>query len=1111
MNANSLKTHQRHQPTVHKKNGSTISEVDHINQKQVDSEAKILRHEFAVSLARELDQLFHIDTAKSDLADSPFALSVQDFPDPCPERILWYNIEITRRAIAHACRVNNDPARLLFLASRIAELGAYSIHHPSAPSKPKRFLAASKRLGYFFTPPEISFLIAKQALGTRRSIRTLLDPAAGCGALIGASMILAAREGVRIERVTAIEIDTFTSRIMRTVLEKVRDLIDCDCELDIKNRDAVTYLDELDQNGVDRFDCIVMNPPYGRIKFLRSSLTNAETKVSDIRRSLDEQERFWKETMGRQAAKYRELLCRLGISNGSVDYQRLFIGLATATLESDGRLAFISPSSWLGDRDSLHLRRQLVERRLIEEVIVFPEDAGFFATVNQPTAVTVLAPFIARRSFRMTLCKNRDTSQHEGYNVHYKTMKSLDPADLRIPRLPKNLHAVYDRVCSFSRLRDMSQIVNARGELDQTFGKDVIIEERSKLRLLRGDHIERYLLKPPEASTRPGFIDVAEFESRYGSLPKFRDIEKLRIVGRQCSYMRKERRLSFALVPPRVVLGNSCNYICLADPSQPADLLKALTVVLNSNLLEWYFRIYNSNNHVANYEIDDFPVCLDNPDVCVALARLSDHLHDAYQSVDHNGKSASRIEDTADAIVFFAYGLNAEEASAACRQVCSERADRIAGMVEWLQENGLAAALYCGKGWQQHLSPSLSSLDMEHLRHVPQGGNWQNIPENVPSKRLEQIREMTSKRGVVRTTYYGRLRPDQPAYTIATYYNRPGNGTNIHPWEDRTLSHREAARLQTFPDWYSFLGTDSSVRKQIGNAVPPLLAYAVAKSILPKETTPICVDFFAGAGGLSLGFEMAGATVAAAVEYDRNMAQTYEFNRPCERVVSNRNTHSLFLEADLSLPESRQTVLDNLHEKLRGHAPHAVIGGPPCQGFSHAGWRLKGDKRNDLASIFLEFVADLRPAIVLIENVEGLLTYNQGQVVNDILHTLRDLGYDSGTSPWLLHAEQYGVPQMRRRVFIVGAAKEHYIRAPEPLFEICRGRRESVSTPRLLFDCLPYPVTVAEALLDVPQIGKLRFSENGRRPIRSEYGKWARGFCPTDEMLTAMQDPSKAE
>ena len=139
------------------------------------------------------------------------------------------------------------------------------------------------------------------------------------------------------------------------------------------------------------------------------------------------------------------------------------------------------------------------------------------------------------------------------------------------------------------------------------------------------------------------------------------------------------------------------------------------------------------------------------------------------------------------------------------------------------------------------------------VKSVPAGGNWQNIPSNIPSKRLEQIR-----RSGGRTTLYGRLSLNKPSYTITTYFNRPGNGTYIHPIHNRVISAREAARFQSFPDNYVFGGSKASLCKQIGNAVPPLLAFAIARQTKKKTKTKNLLDLFCGAGGLSLGLTKAG-------------------------------------------------------------------------------------------------------------------------------------------------------------------------------------------------------------------------------------------------------------
>ena len=142
-----------------------------------------------------------------------------------------------------------------------------------------------------------------------------------------------------------------------------------------------------------------------------------------------------------------------------------------------------------------------------------------------------------------------------------------------------------------------------------------------------------------------------------------------------------------------------------------------------------------------------------------------------------------------------------------------------------------------------HTTFKLSDLDLEMIRSVPPGGNWKDIPiETVKkSKRLMRITETGG-----RTTLYGRIDYDKPSYTITTYFNRPGNGTYVHPVHDRVLSVREAARFQCFKDDYYFYGNKTQMLKQVGNAVPTILAYQIAKKIVDKTGCRKSIDLFCG-------------------------------------------------------------------------------------------------------------------------------------------------------------------------------------------------------------------------------------------------------------------------
>ena len=126
-----------------------------------------------------------------------------------------------------------------------------------------------------------------------------------------------------------------------------------------------------------------------------------------------------------------------------------------------------------------------------------------------------------------------------------------------------------------------------------------------------------------------------------------------------------------------------------------------------------------------------------------------------------------------------------------------------------------------------HYPPYASAKDMEIIKSVHPGGNYMDVPDEIATKRIMKFK-MTGGR----TTTYGRLHPDQPAYTINTYFDRPNVGCNIHYSQDRLITIREGLRLQSFPDDFIIHScTKRNYYFQVGNAVPLLLAQAWAKKL----------------------------------------------------------------------------------------------------------------------------------------------------------------------------------------------------------------------------------------------------------------------------------------
>lgn len=127
----------------------------------------------------------------------------------------------------------------------------------------------------------------------------------------------------------------------------------------------------------------------------------------------------------------------------------------------------------------------------------------------------------------------------------------------------------------------------------------------------------------------------------------------------------------------------------------------------------------------------------------------------------------------------------------------------------------------------EHYVPTMSTLDEYIIEHVNPGGNYMDIPKDVPSERIRRLH-----RDGGHTTCYGRLHKDFPSYTINTYFNRPNVGCNIHYREKRLITVREALRLQSFPDSYLIVSTSKQAKNLIvGNAVPPKVSGILAEAL----------------------------------------------------------------------------------------------------------------------------------------------------------------------------------------------------------------------------------------------------------------------------------------
>ena len=209
----------------------------------------------------------------------------------------------------------------------------------------------------------------------------------------------------------------------------------------------------------------------------------------------------------------------------------------------------------------------------------------------------------------------------------------------------------------------------------------------------------------------------------------------------------------------------------------------------------------------------------------------------------------------------------------------------------------------------------------------------------------------------------------------------------------------------------------------------------------------IGIDLFSGAGGLSLGAEMAGINVAIAVEIDPYAAQTYRTNHP----------HTLMIDEDI-----RQVKNLNI---VRGEQSLVLFGGPPCQGFSTSNRKTRNinNPQNWLFQEFFRIAKEVKPDWIVFENVKGIKETEKGFFITEISQIMDKLGYTC--TSMVLCASDYGVPQTRSRLFIIGSLHGKKLKIPE---------------------CIAPSVTVKDAIEDLPSL------KNGDRQDILEYGKEAK-------------------
>ena len=353
-----------------------------------------------------------------------------------------------------------------------------------------------------------------------------------------------------------------------------------------------------------------------------------------------------------------------------------------------------------------------------------------------------------------------------------------------------------------------------------------------------------------------------------------------------------------------------------------------------------------------------------------------------------------------------------------------------------------------------HLILSHSEIVIRRYKLIPEGGKLpppEELPEDIRRKNFGNT--------------YNRLHREEFSPTMV-----PGNNAfPIHPTENRSLTPREAARIQSFPDSFIFTGDRRRQCIMVGNAVPPLLGARLAQSILnhlekkeiefeekhllikkntlleknpfkddlklkdtKKELT--CVDLFCGAGGITLGFKNAGIRPLVSSDINEFAAKTHQYNFP----------EIPFIKGDLSLPKNKKELISIVTKQLKKNETiDVLVGGPPCQGFSMFGKRrFKNtdkdydphlDPRNKLVYTFVDYIKELNPKWIVMENVAGFTNLDDGFFLKYLINEIEELGYKNHDFK-IINTADYGVAQTRKRFILIANRTGNIIPWPKPKY-----------------------------------------------------------------------------
>ena len=369
-----------------------------------------------------------------------------------------------------------------------------------------------------------------------------------------------------------------------------------------------------------KFDFVLSNPPYKNIKV--SKKDSIEIEYQNYK--------MYSSKLSKSIKK------QLALQEGTINLYKVFFELILMKYtKEDASIGIIIPYTILSDKSTIKFRKKLLEMAHIEKIYYIEEKSNQFKNITQ--AMCFFALKKTKTNNKEIQLINFENSNYQ-YKIYPKLLSKIN-TNYSFHKIEKESYKILEKIHKFKKLKNFLDIKNLRGELDLTIDKKYLTVQKTKYMLLQGKNIKKWNYMDNSIYVNENFLESKNSE-------KFEHIKKERIICQQISNISSKQRLKFTKIPKDIIVANSCNYIISYSIS-----MDYLLGIFNSYLFDWRFRLFNSNNHISNYELDDLPICIcDNKNKKNIIKYVKDIL---------NGNDSKIID--LNLLIFTIYGLNPKE------------------------------------------------------------------------------------------------------------------------------------------------------------------------------------------------------------------------------------------------------------------------------------------------------------------------------------------------------------------------------------------------------------------------------------------------------------------